>query len=381
MVAFAIKAPLYPFHGWVPDCLPRVAARGGGAALGRGLEGRRLRDAALRAAAVPGPGGRLAPVLLSCRAVGLLWCSLVAFRQPDSRGVIAYSSIAQMGLIALGIFVLNDQGGDGRGVPDGQPRPALGAPVPASPASSRCASAPASSSASARWRAAGPRWRRSASPPAWPRWRCPGRACSPPSSWCCWASFRELADRRRSRRWRSCWRRCTCSAGSRPSCTTGRPSRSRSPSADAGGVRDDVRWEAVYLVPLIAAVLALSVYPYCGDAPGETRRCTRSRAPAALEAGSDPDAVRPVVVDLARSSSCSARPACCCITGLVRRGRDGAASSRATVVAARVRRRGPGLAGPALAATDRHWLVMSGQLRADRFADARPAARRARPGC
>ena len=41
---------------------------------------------------------------------GLLWSSLMAFRQPDSRGVIAYSSIAQMSLIGLGIFVMNDIG-------------------------------------------------------------------------------------------------------------------------------------------------------------------------------------------------------------------------------------------------------------------------------
>ena len=47
------------------------------------------------------------------RVVGLLWCSLMAFRQPDSRGVIAYSSIAQMSLIGLGIFVMNDIGATG----------------------------------------------------------------------------------------------------------------------------------------------------------------------------------------------------------------------------------------------------------------------------
>jgi NADH-quinone oxidoreductase subunit M len=61
----------------------------------------------------PGPAADFQPVLLTLALAGLLWCSLVAFRQPDSRGIIAYSSIAQMSLISLGIFVFNDQGGTG----------------------------------------------------------------------------------------------------------------------------------------------------------------------------------------------------------------------------------------------------------------------------
>jgi NADH-quinone oxidoreductase subunit M len=52
-------------------------------------------------------------ILLVLAMVGLLYGSLLAFRQPDSRGVIAYSSIGQMGLITLGIFVLNDRGASG----------------------------------------------------------------------------------------------------------------------------------------------------------------------------------------------------------------------------------------------------------------------------
>ena len=52
-------------------------------------------------------------MLLTLSLAGLLWCSLVAFRQPDSRGIVAYSSIGQMSLISLGIFVFNDQGGTG----------------------------------------------------------------------------------------------------------------------------------------------------------------------------------------------------------------------------------------------------------------------------
>jgi NADH-quinone oxidoreductase subunit M len=46
-------------------------------------------------------------------AVGLVYGSLLAFRAPDIRGVIAYSSLAQMGLITMGVFSVNDLGLDG----------------------------------------------------------------------------------------------------------------------------------------------------------------------------------------------------------------------------------------------------------------------------
>jgi NADH-quinone oxidoreductase subunit M len=113
MAAFAIKAPLYPFHGWVPSAYreapPEVAAMLSGVVSKAGAYGM-LRFAL---PLFPGPAADFQPVLLTLSLAGLLWCSLVAFRQPDSRGIIAYSSIAQMSLISLGIFVFNDQGGTG----------------------------------------------------------------------------------------------------------------------------------------------------------------------------------------------------------------------------------------------------------------------------
>jgi NADH-quinone oxidoreductase subunit M len=61
----------------------------------------------------PGPAADWRDFFIVLGLIGLLWSSLVAFRQPDSRGVIAYSSIAQMSFITVGIFVLNDPGGTG----------------------------------------------------------------------------------------------------------------------------------------------------------------------------------------------------------------------------------------------------------------------------
>jgi NADH-quinone oxidoreductase subunit M len=61
----------------------------------------------------PGPTQDLRGAILALAAVGLVYGSLLAFRAPDVRGVVAYSSLAQMGLITLGVFAVNDLGLDG----------------------------------------------------------------------------------------------------------------------------------------------------------------------------------------------------------------------------------------------------------------------------
>jgi NADH-quinone oxidoreductase subunit M len=113
LLAFAIKSPIWPFHGWLPDAYrqapPEVAAVLSGLASKAGAYGL-LR---LVLPIFPEPVAEYRDILLVLAMVGLLYGSLLAFRQPDSRGVIAYSSIGQMGLITLGIFVLNDRGASG----------------------------------------------------------------------------------------------------------------------------------------------------------------------------------------------------------------------------------------------------------------------------
>ena len=113
MAAFAIKSPLYPFHGWVRDAYrespPEVAALLAGIVSKAGVYGM-LRFAL---PLFPEPAHDLRRWFVAIAVIGLLWCSLIAFRQPDTRGVIAYSSISQMSLIGLGIFVMNDIGATG----------------------------------------------------------------------------------------------------------------------------------------------------------------------------------------------------------------------------------------------------------------------------
>jgi NADH-quinone oxidoreductase subunit M len=110
VAAFAVKAPLFPLHGWLPDAYressPEVAAVLSGVvskAAGFGF----LYIAIFR---FPEPANDLQPLLLALAAAGLVYGSIVAFRAPDVRGVIAYSSLAQMSLITIGLFALNDLG-------------------------------------------------------------------------------------------------------------------------------------------------------------------------------------------------------------------------------------------------------------------------------
>jgi len=113
VVAFAVKAPLVPFHGWLPGAYrespPEVSALLSGVISKAGAYGL-LRIALTK---FPEPADDFTVPLLVLGAVGLVYGSLLAFRAGDIRGVIAYSSLAQLGLITLGLFAQNDQGLDG----------------------------------------------------------------------------------------------------------------------------------------------------------------------------------------------------------------------------------------------------------------------------
>jgi NADH-quinone oxidoreductase subunit M len=113
VAAFAIKAPLVPLHGWLRDAYtessPEVAA------VLSGIVSKAAAYGFLRIAITkfPGPTSDFRTPILVLAAVGLVYGALLAFRAPDLRGVIAYSSLSQMSLITLGLFAANDLGFDG----------------------------------------------------------------------------------------------------------------------------------------------------------------------------------------------------------------------------------------------------------------------------
>ena len=129
--AFIVKAPLFPFHGWLPD-----AYRESPAEVSSVLSGVISKAAAfgfLRICFSLFPAGvhDFRTPILVLAATGLVYGSLMAFRAPDIRGVIAYSSLAQLGPDHA--RPVRDQlaGDRRRGAADGQPRPDLGDAVPA----------------------------------------------------------------------------------------------------------------------------------------------------------------------------------------------------------------------------------------------------------
>jgi NADH-quinone oxidoreductase subunit M len=112
-VAFAVKAPLWPFHGWLPDAYREAPAEVSGLLSGVISKVAAYGFLRIAIAKFPGPADHFRVAILVLAAIGLVYGSLLAFRSPDVRGVVAYSSLAQMGLITFGLFAANDLGFDG----------------------------------------------------------------------------------------------------------------------------------------------------------------------------------------------------------------------------------------------------------------------------
>ena len=112
-IAFVIKAPLFPFHGWVVDTyratptpvlvlLSAVLSKVGVYAFLR-----------IVLPILPDASQYFQELMLILAVFSILYGSILAFSQDEARLVVAYSSIAQMGFIVLGIFSLDDKGAQG----------------------------------------------------------------------------------------------------------------------------------------------------------------------------------------------------------------------------------------------------------------------------
>jgi NADH-quinone oxidoreductase subunit M len=113
VAAFVVKAPLFPFHGWLPDAYREAPAEVAGVL--SGVVSKAAAYGFLYVAIVhfPQPTHDFRTPILVLAAIGLIYGSLLAFRAPDIRGVVAYSSLAQMGLITIGLFATNIAGFNG----------------------------------------------------------------------------------------------------------------------------------------------------------------------------------------------------------------------------------------------------------------------------
>jgi NADH-quinone oxidoreductase subunit M len=112
-IAFAIKAPLWPFHTWLPDAASEAPT--GTAVMLVGVLDKVGTFGFLRFCIplFPYASKLLAPYVLGLCVAGILYGALVAIGQRDLKRLVAYSSVSHFGFIALGVFAFTTQGGSG----------------------------------------------------------------------------------------------------------------------------------------------------------------------------------------------------------------------------------------------------------------------------
>ena len=112
-IAFAIKAPLWPFHTWLPDAA--ASAQPGTAVLLVGVLDKVGTFGMLRYCFELFPAGAkyFTPLVITLSVIAVLYGAIVAIGQQDMKRLIAYTSVSHFGFIALGVFAMTSQGVSG----------------------------------------------------------------------------------------------------------------------------------------------------------------------------------------------------------------------------------------------------------------------------
>jgi NADH-quinone oxidoreductase subunit M len=115
VLAFAIKVPIFPFHTWLPDAHVEAPTPGSvilaAVLLKLGAYGflRFLLPLFPQASTHP----TIVGILMTLALIGIIYGAWVAAVQPDAKKLIAYTSVAHMGFVVLGVFALTIQGAQG----------------------------------------------------------------------------------------------------------------------------------------------------------------------------------------------------------------------------------------------------------------------------
>jgi NADH-quinone oxidoreductase subunit M len=113
MAAFAIKAPLFPFHTWLPLVHTEAPTAGSVVLAGVIIKMGAYGFVRFSFELFPQASVDMAPIMLVLAVIGIIYGAVVASMQTDLKRVIAYSSVAHMGFVILGIFSLSVIGLDG----------------------------------------------------------------------------------------------------------------------------------------------------------------------------------------------------------------------------------------------------------------------------
>ena len=108
--SFAVKVPMWPVHTWLPDA--HVEAPTAGSVILAGVLLKMGAYGFLRFSVpmLPIASEHLAPLMYALSVIAVVYTSLVALVQTDMKKLIAYSSVAHMGVVTIGIFTFNVQG-------------------------------------------------------------------------------------------------------------------------------------------------------------------------------------------------------------------------------------------------------------------------------
>jgi NADH-quinone oxidoreductase subunit M len=111
--SFAVKVPMWPVHTWLPDA--HVEAPTAGSVILAGVLLKLGAYGFLRFSVpmLPQASAEFAPFIFTLSVVAVIYTSFVALAQEDMKKLIAYSSVAHMGVVTIGIFTFNIQGVQG----------------------------------------------------------------------------------------------------------------------------------------------------------------------------------------------------------------------------------------------------------------------------
>lgn len=111
--SFAVKVPMWPVHTWLPDA--HVQAPTAGSVILAGILLKMGAYGFLRFSLpmLPEASHYFAPLMFTLSVIAVIYTSLVALMQHDMKKLIAYSSVAHMGFVTIGIFTFNVQGIEG----------------------------------------------------------------------------------------------------------------------------------------------------------------------------------------------------------------------------------------------------------------------------